>query len=482
MNRPTTKHCFSSQRPPPSARTFSSQAVEHAIEEVSAQIADPELAWMFSNCLPNTLDTTIKFSRDAQGRPDTFVITGDIYAMWLRDSTNQVWPYLEFAKEDPALRDLLAGVVRRQTACVLLDPYANAFYAEPNPPGEGTGDIGLWKNDRTEMRPGVHERKYELDSLCSVLQLAHGYWKATGDTSCFDEAWLNAVRSIIATVKTEQAGTNETPGSPYVFQRTSEFPTESLAMGGHGQPRRRCGLVRSAFNACDDSSPLPFLVPSNVMLAAMLRNIVALLRALGQDELAAETESLADEINRAILRHAVVRHETRGEIYAYAVNGYGSHYLMDDPGLPSLLSLPYFGCCAKNDPLYLRTRAYALSSDNPFFIAGSRAEGICSPHPHLGIGQIWPMEIIMRAMTSESEDEIMGCLRTLKDTHAGTGFMHESFWMDDPSRFTRSWFAWANSLFGEFILTLSRERPHLLKRTFTPTTNCSPMRSGNNLR
>jgi len=457
---------FTSQRPPPEARTFSSDAIERAIAEIGAQIADPEIAWMFSNCLPNTLDTTIKFSRDEQGRPDTFVITGDICAMWLRDSTNQVWPYLEFAREDLELREMLAGVVRRQTACVLLDPYANAFYAEPNPPGEGTGDIGLWKSDQTGMKPGVHERKYELDSLGSFLQLSHGYWKTSAETSCFDDAWVQAVRSVMETIKIEQSGTNEMPGSPYTFRRVSDAPTESLALDGLGQPRRRCGMTRSPFNACDDASPLPFLVPSNAMVATMLERNGELLRALGKVDMAGEAESLADEIKQAVLRHAVVRHGDCGDIYAYAVDGYGSQFLMDDPGLPSLLSLPYFGCCAKNDPLYLRTRAFILSSHNPYFLSGSHADGVCSRHPHLGLGCIWPMDLIMRAMTSESDEEITHCLRTLRNTHAGTGFMHETFRMDDPAKFTRSWFAWANSLFGELILTLHRERPHLLREIF----------------
>ena len=459
MRRP-----HSSQRPPPSARTFSSPAVERAIEETVSRIADPELAWLFSNCLPNTLDTTISFSRDEQGRPDTFVITGDIHAMWLRDSANQVRPYLDFAAEDPGLREMLAGVIRRQTACVLIDPYANAFYPEPNPPGFGTGNIGLWKDDYTDMKPGVHERKYELDSLCSVLQLSHGYWKVTGDTSCFDGEWLKAVRSIIATIKTEQAGTDEIPGSPYTFRRLSESPTESLVLGGRGQPRRRCGLTSSPFNPSDDASLLPFLVPSNAFAATALRDSGSLLRALGEAETAAGAESLADEITAAIGRHAVVRHERHGEIHPYAIDGFGSYYLMDDPGPPSLLSLPYFGGCAKNDPLYLRTRAFVLGPDNPYFISGSGASGLCGPH--LGIGWVWPMAHIVQAITSESDEEILGCLRAIRATHAGTGFIHESFWVDDPSRFTRSWFAWANSLFGELILTLHRERPHLLKHTF----------------
>lgn len=417
-------------------------------------IADRELRWLFANCLPNTLDTTVEFRRDADGHPDTYVITGDIDAMWLRDSTAQVWPYLPFARNDSALRDLIAGVIRRQARNVLLDPYANAFY--------GVDKLGEWAGDHTEMRPGVHERKWELDSLAYALRLAHGYWKATSDTAPFDSTWQQSVALICSTIRTEQAGSEDVPGSPYRFQRTCNFG-DSLANFGRGDPARRCGLVRNAFRPSDDLCKLPFLVSSNAMAVVALLDVATLLDAIAPSSLAAEARALAAEISRGLETHAVVAHRTHGEIWAYEVDGFGGAYLMDDANVPSLLSLPYLGVCTKTDDRYRRTRAFCLSPDNPYFARGRAANGIGSPHT--GTTHLWPIALTMQALTSDDDAEILSLLRTLKQSHAGSGFMHESFHRDDAAKFTRSWFAWANTLFGELILTLHRERPQLLAQS-----------------
>jgi len=176
-----------SNRPEASERLFTSQAVERQIERIRQTVTVPKLAWMFENCFPNTLDTTVHYRQDEEGEDDTFVYTGDIHAMWLRDSGAQVWPYLPLAREDEALRRLIRGVVRRQLKCLLTDPYANAFNDGPT----GTG----WQDDWTEMKPELHERKWELDSPCYVIRLAHGYWKATGDASVFDARWTEPCAS-----------------------------------------------------------------------------------------------------------------------------------------------------------------------------------------------------------------------------------------------------------------------------------------------
>ena len=158
-------------RTPEAKRKFKSRAVERTIETIKARMGNKELAWMFENCFPNTLDTTVDF-QVVDGRPDTYVIAGDIDAMWLRDSTAQVWPYLPLMKNDSNLQQLIAGVINRQTRCILKDPYANAFYKDEN-------KVSDWKSDRTEMKPGVHERKWALDSLCYPIRLAYHYWKAS---------------------------------------------------------------------------------------------------------------------------------------------------------------------------------------------------------------------------------------------------------------------------------------------------------------
>ncbi len=446
---------FPDRRPPRAERSFTSDAVEAAIAEVGNGIADRELAWMFANTLPNTLDTTITFTDGTAGRSDTFVITGDIDAMWLRDSTDQVWPYLPLLGKDEKLDRLFRGVIRRQVRCVALDRFANAFYRDDK--------VGHWSGDHTEMRPGVHERKYELDSLAAVLRLSRGYFEATGNAEPFDDEWVSAMRTIVRTVDEQRAGSDEESEPIYHFQREARSALDTLPLAGRGHPARRCGLSKSPFRPSDDAASLPFHVPANAMASVELVRLGTMLRRLDvAPDLAAEAMKLAADLREAILVHAVIAHPRHGDIFAYEIDGFGSHYLMDDANVPSLLSLPYLGFCTLEDATYQRTRAFCLSSNNPYFASGSAGAGIGGPH--IGLGWIWPMSITMRALTSDSDEEIAACLRTLSSTHAGTGFLHETFWKDDASRFTRPWFAWANSLFGELIFTLHRTRPHLLAK------------------
>ena len=250
-----------SRRPPLAQRRFVSEGVEARIAEVKKAISDPELAWLFENCFPNTLDTTVRTAR-RDGKPDTFVITGDIDAMWLRDSTAQVWPYLPLAKEDRALRALLAGVINRQTRCILIDPYANAFNDGP------TGSP--WAKDRTRMRPELHERKWEIDSLCYPVRLAHGYWKTTGDASLFDGNWQNATALIVKTFREQQRLKDR---GPYTFQRLTANPTDSLPQRGYGNPTRPCGLIHSGFRPSDDACIFPFLISANLFAVTALNQL-----------------------------------------------------------------------------------------------------------------------------------------------------------------------------------------------------------------
>ena len=441
---------FTSRRPPIDDRNFTSEAVEATIARVKVDIADPELAWMFENCYPNTLDTTVRFSM-IDGKPDGFVITGDIPAMWLRDSTAQVWPYLPLANEDSHLRRLLAGVVNRQTRCILIDPYANAFNDGPT----GTG----WESDLTDMKPELHERKYEIDSLCYPVRLAHGYWKTTGDASVLDERWQAAARLIVQTFREQQR--KHGPG-PYKFQRVTAVLYDTVALSGYGNPTRKVGLIHSMFRPSDDSCVYPFLVPSNLFAVVALEQMAEIFATeIGDAMFAGECIEMAEEVAAAIADYALVEHPTHGAVYAYEVDGFGNALFMDDANVPSLLALPYLGAATTDDPLYQSTRRLILSDDNPYFFRGTAGEGIGGPH--VGLDMIWPLGITMRALTSIDDAEILYCLGMLKTTHAGTGFIHESFYKDDPSRFTRSWFAWANTLFGELIVTLHRERPQLLR-------------------
>ena len=431
-------------------RNFVSDAVDAKIAEVKKTIADPELGWLFENCFPNTLDTTVR-AGTLDGKPDTFVITGDINAMWLRDSSAQVWPYLPLSKSDAKLKTLLAGVIRRQTRCVLIDPYANAFNFGP------TGSE--WDKDRTQMKPELHERKWEIDSLCYPVRLAHGYWKTTGDASCFDQSWQDAAALIVKTFREQQRFHG--PG-PYSFQRLTEVPSDSLPGSGYGNPTRPCGLIHSGFRPSDDACIFPYLIPSNFFAATSLEQLAEIFEAeLPNKAFAKECRALAAQIREALKKQATARHPKYGEVYAYEADGYGNHLFMDDSNIPSLLAMPYLGSCAPAEPVYRNTRAFVLSEDNPYYFRGKAAAGAGGPHS--GLGMIWPLAITVQALTSQSEPEIAACLKTLKATHAGTGFMHESFSKDDAKNYTRPWFAWANTLFGELILTVHQNHPRLLK-------------------
>jgi uncharacterized protein len=444
---------FESNRPPIGERKFTSEAVEAAIVRIKRLIGNPELAWLFENCFPNTLDTTVDFEI-INGKPDTYVITGDIDAMWLRDSTAQVWPYLPLMKNDLKLRQLIAGVINRQTNCILLDPYANAFYKDVN-------KVSEWKDDLTKMQPGIHERKWEIDSLCYPIRLAHGYWKNTGDTSLFDNNWKEAMRLILQTFTEQQRMTGN---GPYSFQRTTAWATDGVPLSGYGYPVKPCGLIVSTFRPSDDCTLLPYLIPSNMFAIEALGQMAELLiqAGVGEAALATKAKKLREQVKGAVKENGVIRHPKFGTIIAFEVNGYGSFHMMDDANVPSLLSLPYLGAIAADHPLYLNTRKLVLSENNPFFYKGKAGEGIGGPHT--GADTIWPMSIILRAITSIDQKEISYCIHNLLKTHAGTGFMHESFHKDDATKFTRKWFAWANTLFGELIMNTSVRYPGILSQ------------------
>jgi meiotically up-regulated gene 157 (Mug157) protein len=436
---------YASKRPIAAERNFTSKAVEKTIAATKAKLKDPKLSWMFENCFPNTLDTTVEFGT-LNGKPDTFVITGDIHAMWLRDSTAQVWPYLPLANDDKELQTLLAGVVHRQTQCVLLDRYANAF-------NKTKEEEVHWMSDKTEMKPGLHERKWEIDSLCYTVRLAYNYWKTTGDKSIFDADWQKAAALIVLTFKEQQRKNNL---GPYTFQRETTQQLDTVSNHGYGRPLKPVGLINSTFRPSDDATTFGFLIPSNLFAVVSLQQLAEISNEItGDKTFSKECTDLANEVDAAIQKYALVNHPKYGKVYAFEVDGFGNATFMDDANVPSLLALPYLGSVELNDPIYQNTRKLVWSDDNPYFFKGKAAEGIGGPH--VGYDMVWPMSIIMRAMTSANDKEIAWCVKTLRNTDAETGFMHETFHKDDPKNFTRSWFAWANTLFGELVLKLVNE-------------------------
>ncbi|KQS55649.1 Tat pathway signal protein [Brevundimonas sp. Leaf363] len=452
---PSAVNPLANGRPGPAARHFRSPAVDQTIAQVERRLGRRgdrgKLARMFANCFPNTLDTTVELG-EREGRPDAFVITGDIPAMWLRDSSAQVQPYVSLAPQDATLRRLLAGVIHRQSASIVLDPYANAFNKGP------TGSP--FASDETEMKLGVWERKWEIDSLCYPVRLAHAYWKATGDVTPFDAVWREAAKATLRTFREQQRKDGR---GPYSNKRTTGWSPDMVPGQGWGHPIRPVGLICSLFRPSDDAATFLFLVPSNMFAVVSLRQMAEMHEAIAGDAaFAAECRALADEVDAALKAHAIVDHPVHGAVWAYEVDGYGGRVMMDDANAPNLISAPYFGYGSTSDPVYRRTRAMLLSDDNPWFHKGTAGEGIGSPHTPGR--RVWPIAVTMRALTSTDDAEILTCLRTLIATDAGTGFMHEAFDIDDPTQFSRPWFAWANTLFGELVLTLFRTKPGLLEQ------------------
>lgn len=411
-------------------------AVRKLLDEADRKLAhSPKLLRMFKQCYVNTLETTTKRLPDGT----TFVYTGDIPAMWLRDSSAQVRHYVPLAAEDEELQRLIEGLLRRQFFYIGLDPYANAFNEEPN--GR------RYEEDLTELGPWVWERKYEIDSLCYPIELAYAYWKATGRTEALDEMFRSAVRAVIRLWVTEQRHFER---STYRFTRLTGPKSDTLRNGGMGMPVQYTGMTWSGFRPSDDACTFGYLIPSNMFAAVALGHVAEMAEQVLKDSyLARDALALKDEIEYGIETYGTVLHPKYGKIYAYETDGCGNYNLMDDANVPSLLSIPYIGYKGKDDEVVRNTRRFVLSRDNPYYYEGAAARGIGSPHTP--DRYIWHIALAMQALTSEDPDEVRALIETCVATDADTGFMHEGFHADDPSRFTRSWFAWANSLFAECV-------------------------------
>ncbi|MFC4304067.1 glycoside hydrolase family 125 protein [Cohnella boryungensis] len=415
------------------------RAVVARLEETElALLRRPKLLRQFANCYPNTLQTTTKRMSDGT----TFVITGDIPAMWLRDSVEQMFPYVELAGQDEELKGLIAGLIRRHVECILIDPYANAFNEEAN--GRH------WDaNDRCDIPvpDEVWERKYELDSLCFSVRLAYHYWKASGDAAFMDTSFSQAMRAIVRLFATEQ---RHDEASTYRFMRSCGPAMDTLA-NGVGTPTGYTGMIWSAFRPSDDACEYHYNIPGNMMAVVALGQMRELAVAYGESpEMLAEISRLELSVEEAIQRYGKVEHPEFGTIYAYETDGLGNYCLMDDAGTPGLLSIPYFGYASADDPVYLNTRRFALSGHNRFFFKGKFASGIGSPHTP--DGYIWHMALSMQGLTSTDPAEMRLMLDWLESTDAETGFMHEGFHADDPHQYTRPWFAWSNSLFSQLVM------------------------------
>ncbi|WP_339322038.1 glycoside hydrolase family 125 protein [Paenibacillus sp. FSL W8-0194] len=419
------------------------KAVQDVLSEAEEKLSNrPKLLKLFKNCFPNTLETTTKLMDDGT----TFVITGDIPAMWLRDSVEQVMHYVPLAKDDEDLQRILSGLIKRHIRYILIDPYANAF-------NESANDWHWNTADQTEMSPWVWERKFEIDSLCFSMRLAYAYWKETGLTDIFDAGFKLAMRVIYDLFKTEQRHFER---SPYRFMRNDGIRQDTLANGGLGMPVNYTGMVWSGFRSSDDACDFHYNIPGNMFAVVALRHMQEFAEWVFRDtDFLNELKLLEQDIDHGIRLYGIYRHPEFGPIYAYETDGYGNYCLMDDAGTPGLLSIPYLGYVSADDPVYQNTRRFALSKANPFYFEGKAAKGIGSPHTPDGF--VWHMALSMQGITATTKEEKLAMIEMLEATDADTGYMHEGFHADDPANFTRKWFAWSNSLFSKLVHQAMKE-------------------------
>lgn len=401
----------------------------------------PKIVKMFENCYQDTLENTIRFQEDGQ----VFMLTGDIPAMWLRDSTNQLRPYLLASAEDERIQKIIEGVIKKQCRCILRDPYANAFNESEN----GWGH----QEDDTRMMPDIWERKYEIDSLCYPVQLAYLYWKNSGRSVMFGEEFLKTMETIVELWILEQ---DHMGRSDYEFRRSNCPETDTLPGYGKGNPAAVTGMTWSGFRPSDDRCVYGYLIPSNMFAVVALGYMLEITDAFYEGERAERLKeraaALRAEIEDGIKRFGMADTEKFGKIYAYETDGYGRYTWMDDANVPSLLSMPYFHYCTKDDEAYLRTRHFVLSESNPYYYEGTAAKGVGSPHTPEDY--IWHIALSIQGMTSADRKEQERLLDYFEHTDGGTGVVHEGFHKDDPNRFTREWFSWSNAMFVEFVLSV----------------------------
>lgn len=409
----------------PNAITKSLQILAGKVSETRYKLAEGAIERLFSSTLSRATDGTI------------FVITGDIPAMWLRDSTWQVRPLLA-AANDLEVAQLIADVSKRQIEFVLTDPYANAF----NP----TPDGNCWHKDFPDQSPWVFERKFELDSLAAVLDLAIRLYLEGGFTNHFTERFNKAVVVILDLLEREQ---NHDPNT-YRFERKDVRDFDFLSHGGYGSPVAYTGMIWSGFRPSDDACKYGYLIPANAHMAKVLTQLAELPDEVFSDQASKDRAlKISGEIKTGIEKFGLVEFEGK-QIFAYECDGLGNYLLQDDANIPSLLSLPYLGVCSESDSIYLNTRNFALSEKNPYFYRGQVLTGLGSQHTPEN--QVWPLGIAMQGITSTSAAEIERCLQYLENSHAGTNQMHESVGKDDPSIFTRAWFSWADMTFYHLLL------------------------------
>lgn len=399
------------------------------------QIQNQKLRAMFHNCFYNTLDTTVEFVND----DDVYLLTGDIPAMWLRDSSASVIQYIDFAKTDEDVYRLIKGLIHRQFFYISVDPYTNAFNKEPNGAGH-TQDDGL----RT---PYTWERKFEIDSLCYPMWLIHRLYHTTHKEELLDERFVKTCKMIMDVFKKEQ---RHHKLSDYYHYREGEREGFNIPNHGKGGEVAYTGMIWSGYRPSDDACKYGYFIPGNMLAVVALRFMHELLLEINENELAAEAQKIENEVEEGIQKYGIYHHPQFGDIYAYETDGLGNYLLMDDANVPNLLSIPYFEYQSDENEIYQNTRRFCLSKENPYYFEGKVLKGIGSPHTP--DGYVWHIGIVLQALTSSDEKEIKEIIDMVLSSDAGTNYTHEGINKDNPNEFTRAWFAWSNSLFAYLVL------------------------------
>ena len=476
------------QRPSPHCRTFSSASVEDVIEEVTSRMTDKDLARIFENAFPNTLDTTVRWYTDGKKKhaqhkfyqngawegPQSFIVTGDINAEWLRDSTNQLLQYQRLTKKDKKLNDLILGAINTQAEYVIESPYCNAFQPPP-PSGQPVPSNGQDDIVHPAFEPSrVFECKYELDSLAHFLALGNTFHSITGSTAFLHSRYLLAIDTIMEVLEQQAKPTfNATTGkfekNEYIFMRLARVGSETLSLSGVGNPLGPgTGLIRSAFRPSDDATIFGFLIPANAQMSVELKRTAAILKLAGKEALSAKLQARGESIAKGIWEHGVVYHKKYGDVFAFEVDGYGSSVLMDDANIPSLLALPLLGFVERSDTIYQNTRKMILErAGNPYYLEGKLFEGIGGPH--VGPQHAWPMSRLVQAMTSDDNQEILDSLNAVRDV-SKLGLINEGVNVQRPTDVTSKFWG---SLFGYFLQELTRHRNMVCLGEFSLRTDHS---------
>ncbi|KIK95139.1 glycoside hydrolase family 125 protein [Paxillus rubicundulus Ve08.2h10] len=446
-------------RPEPACRTFNSTSVEKVISDMKARLKDPDIARLFENTFPNTLDTTVKYFNKEENL--AFIITGDITAQWLRDTGNQFAHYRSLLSMDQELATLVKAVINNEARYVSEYPYCGAFQPPPEsnlPPSHNDWADGVVVNPPVNNQT-VFECKYEVDSLCGFIKLSTSYYQATKDASMMNDNWFFAIEQVFRVMNEQSQPSYDSNFNFVSYYNWTGLPGSLPGMvvnGGNGEPKGFTGMVGTSHRPSDDLSVYAFLTPANAMLSVELNNLATI---LDDAKLAPDVSARAKQWSQRI-KQGIHEYGVFNDVFAYETNGLGSRYMMDDANVPSLLSLPYLGFLDRNDAAYIKTKKMLMSRQNPYYAKGLNFSGIGGPH--IDAWHPWPMSQITNIFGSDDDDEILESLYTVANNTAGLGLIHESVNIYNGSDYTRPWFAWANSYFGEMILDLAQRKPHLI--------------------